>query len=79
MDIKIKYFGLLAEAMNKEETIITLKENCTVQELKSTLWSIYPALKGKEFKVAVNKNIVTEKAVILPTDELALLPPFAGG
>jgi len=79
MDIKIKYFGLLAEAMNKEATIVTLKENCTVQELKSTLLSIYPALKGKEFKVAVNKNIVTEKAIILPTDELALLPPFAGG
>lgn len=79
MDIKIKYFGLLAEAMHKTETIITLKENCTVEELKNILLSIYPALEGKEFKIAVNKNIVTEKAIILPTDELALLPPFAGG
>lgn len=79
MDIKIKYFGLLAEAMSQTETIITLKENCTVEELKRILLSIYPALEGKEFKIAVNKNIVTEKAIILPTDELALLPPFAGG
>jgi molybdopterin synthase sulfur carrier subunit len=79
MDIKIKCFGLLAEAMKKEETTITLKENCTVQELRNTLLSMFPALEGKEFKVAVNKNIVIEKTVLSPMDELALLPPFAGG
>jgi molybdopterin synthase sulfur carrier subunit len=79
MDIKIKYFGLLAEVMNQTETIVMLKENCRVEELRSILWSTYPALEGKEFKIAVNKNIVPEKAIILPTDELALLPPFAGG
>ena len=79
MDIKIKCFGLLAEAMGKEEVLLSLKENGTVQDLKNTLLTLYPALEGKEFKVAVNKNIVTEKVLILPTDELALLPPFAGG
>lgn len=79
MDIRIKYFGLLAEAMEKEDAVFSIKENCTVQELKNTLLSSYPVLEGKEFKVAVNKNIVDEKVVILPTDELALLPPFAGG
>ena len=79
MDIEIKCFGLLAEAMQKEETRISLKENSTVQDLKNTLLSLYPALEGKEFKVAVNKNIVSENVVILSTDELALLPPFAGG
>jgi molybdopterin synthase sulfur carrier subunit len=79
MNIKIKYFGLLAEAMNEEEATINLKENCTVEELRKTLLILYPTLEGKAFKVAVNKNIVTEKVVILATDELALLPPFAGG
>jgi molybdopterin synthase sulfur carrier subunit len=79
MDIKIKCFGLLAEAMKKEEATITLKEHCTVEELKATLLETFPALEGKEFKVAVNKNIAREKTLILPTDELALLPPFAGG
>ena len=79
MDIKIKCFGLLAEAMKQEEMIVSLKKNDTVQDLKNTLLSRFPALVGKEFKVAVNKNIVTENVVILPTDELALLPPFAGG
>lgn len=78
MNIKIKCFGLLAEAM-EEETMITLKENATVLELKIALLSTFPSLKGKEFKVAVNKNIVTEETTILPSDELALLPPFAGG
>lgn len=79
MDIKIKCFGLLAEAMKGEETTITLKESCTVAELRAILLRTFPVLAGKEFKLAVNKNIVTEKAIILPTDELALLPPFAGG
>lgn len=79
MNIKIKCFGLLAEAMKKEETMITLKENATVLELKVALLSTFPSLEGKEFKVAVNKNIVTEERTILPSDELALLPPFAGG
>lgn len=79
MDIKIKCFGLLSEAIGQEETRLTLKENCTIQELRNTLLDAFPVLEGKEFKVAVNKNIATEKTVILPEDELALLPPFAGG
>lgn len=79
MNIKIKCFGLLAEVIKAEETTVILKEHCTVHELKNILLKAFPALAGKEFKVAVNKNIVTENAIILPTDELALLPPFAGG
>lgn len=79
MNIKIKCFGLLAEAIDKEDFSINLKENCTVEELKNTLLQTFPALEGKEFKVAVNKTIATEKTLLLPTDELALLPPFAGG
>lgn len=79
MDIAIKYFGQLAEAMGKEVSTVTVVDHCSVQELKSTLLSIYPVLEGKEFKIAVNKAIVTDKAILLPTDEVALLPPFAGG
>lgn len=79
MDITIKFFGLLTEAIKQEQIILTLKENCTAQDLTNTLLRTFPALEGKEFKLAVNKNIVTENVVILPTDELALLPPFAGG
>ena len=77
MQLKIKYFGLLAEITNSEEETIEFSKSL-VSELLEDLYIKYPLLKQKDFKVAQNHEIVSNKSNITST-EIALLPPFSGG
>lgn len=77
MNLKVKYFGMIAETtICSEETIAFSKH--TVSELLDLLFDKYPALKNKDFKVAQNMQLVTNDTKIT-TPEIALLPPFSGG
>ena len=77
MRLKIKYFGLLAEIAKCDEETFEFSRS-SVSELLSELYIKYPDLKGKDFKVAQNLEIVSEESSITAT-EIALLPPFSGG
>ena len=77
MILTIKYFGLLAEVTQCSEEIFEFSGKQT-NELLEILYSKYPALKGKDFQIAQNNSITTDKSEISST-EIALLPPFAGG
>lgn len=77
MTINVKYFGLIAEITACEkETILFAKSN--VSEFLELLYKKYPNLENKDFQVAQNQELVTQDALITG-NELALLPPFAGG
>ncbi|WP_111306997.1 MoaD/ThiS family protein [Confluentibacter sediminis] len=77
MTITIKYFGLIAEVTKQnEETIDFSGQSAT--ELLEYLFLKYPDLKNKDFQVAQNQELVANDAIITG-QELALLPPFAGG
>lgn len=79
MILNINYFGLVAEATQCTQEHLTLPTSCTVAELIQQLYQLYPALKDKSFKVAVNRVFVAEHQYLEVEDEIALLPPFAGG
>jgi len=50
-----------------------------VDDLTTYFIQQYPVLKNKSFKIAVNQQMATNNTVINENDEIALLPPFAGG
>jgi len=77
MNINIKYFGQIAEVTQVEHEQFDFN-NQTVSELIEALISKYPELKNKDFKVAQNQELVDIETQ-LTGDEIALLPPFAGG
>ncbi|MBD0832743.1 NTP transferase domain-containing protein [Aestuariibaculum sediminum] len=77
MQTNIKYFGQIAEVTQVESEIIEHNKT-TVSELLDFVISKYPQLKQKEFKIAQNKVLVPAKTK-LTGEEIALLPPFAGG
>ncbi len=78
MQLTIKYFGMLAEATTiTEEQFST--ESCSVSELLKKLRTQYPELSKKDFKVAINQQLVDHTYIIKTEAEIALLPPFAGG
>lgn len=77
--ITVKYFGAIAEKTNSKSEEFLFSELPLSQLLdsleKKHQWS------SMTFSVAVNKTIITnaENCMLKSNDEVALLPPFAGG
>lgn len=78
MTLKLKYFGMTAEASGKDEELLD-NNYSSVKELKADLLAKYPNLLEINFKVAVNQEIVNDDYKLSGNEEIALLPPFAGG
>ena len=78
MQLTIKYFGMLAEATSTTEEHLQT-DVCSVSDLLKKLKNQYPKLNDKDFKVAINQELVNNNYIIDNEAEVALLPPFAGG
>ncbi len=77
MNITIKYFGLIAEITKQNEETIDFSGH-SITELLEYLKSKYPDLENKDFQMAQNQELVSNDTKITG-QEVALLPPFAGG
>ena len=77
MQLRIKYFGMLAEASECEEELIDF-DGTSISDLLELLIMKYPGLASKDIKVAQNNEIMTRDNKVTSTD-IALLPPFSGG
>jgi molybdopterin converting factor small subunit len=77
MLLQIKYFGMLTESTNCTEESLEFS-GATVYQLLDQLKEKYPDLNSKDFKVAINREIVDE-SIKIEHPEIALLPPFSGG
>lgn len=75
--LKIKYFGMIAETINKSEEDIKFLGNLDLLTLE--LEGEYPKLKDLNYKFAVNQTLVATNITLKENDEIALLPPFSGG
>ena len=77
--ITVKYFGEIAEATNcNEEQVVTASNK--LSELIEQL-SKKHKLERFQLIIALNQNLVelNDNITINNNDELAILPPFAGG
>ena len=77
MNIRVKLFGLLADAAGKSE--LQIENASDTDSLKKQMLLDYPNLADKSFIVAVRKRIIGNNQKLETGDEVALLPPFAGG
>ena len=78
MKLTIKYFGLVAEATNKFEEVMELNGELTARELKERCLNGLSIRDKDSVQIAVNQNL-DDKITLKDGDEVALLPPFAGG
>ncbi|WP_108246178.1 MoaD/ThiS family protein [Muricauda brasiliensis] len=78
MNVTIKYFGLVAEAAEKSEEILEFNEPLTALELKAQCLNGLAIADKDSVQIAVNQNL-DDIITIKDGDEVALLPPFAGG
>jgi sulfur-carrier protein len=79
MNINVKYFGMIAEAINKQTEELFLERGRHLNDFSEVIETLHPQLHGFVFKLAVNQVIATDNIELNENDEVALLPPFAGG
>ena len=77
--ITVNYFGNIAEATQTDSETLDQK-SMRLEELLNLLDSKYDIRKF-QFQVAVNRKIIPKQRdlTISDSDEVAVLPPFAGG
>ncbi|NMM48301.1 MoaD/ThiS family protein [Marinigracilibium pacificum] len=78
MKLKLKYFGMIAEATGMNEETIDVSDDFTASELKYHLIKQYDLTDPASIQIAVNKSLETDIR-LNEGDEVAILPPFAGG
>ena len=78
--ITIKYFGQIADIIHKSEEQFALDVTVnSLHSLQKKLEVIYPELRHATYTLAVNQSITKADLSLSDHDEIALLPPFAGG
>jgi molybdopterin converting factor small subunit len=74
--MNILLFGVLADVAGKRS--IDMKAD-DMNSLKGNLLNLYPDLANYKFQFAVNREKIEGNILLNDSDEIALLPPFAGG
>lgn len=81
MKIKVLYFASAREVSGKTAEDLEVPSPCTVADLKVILSDRCRDLNfdKNKIKVAVNKRYSDDSIILKDTDEVALIPPIAGG
>jgi len=74
--MRVLLFGLIAEKAAASELTVTA---ASTHALKRTLEARIPGLDQLSYALAVDRVIVHEDRPLTGSEEIALLPPFAGG
>ena len=77
-DTTIRAFGPLSELIGSGSTL-PLAFPQSEASIRHVLLDRWPALEGHRFSIAADATLVREGQTVTTAEELALLPPFAGG
>jgi molybdopterin converting factor small subunit len=78
MEVKVLFFGVLGDRAGCSEKSL-LRSYRYRQLLKHRLRWIYPGLADFSYRISLNQSLITENMSLKNGDEVAYLPPFAGG
>jgi MoaE-MoaD fusion protein len=79
--VRVRMFGAVGERAGRPEAILDLPEGSTAADILGTVAEQYPATADvlSHVKVAVNLEEASPGQALAEDDEVALLPPVAGG
>lgn len=79
MEVKVKYFGAIAEQAGiGEETLDLTTIGSEVKDIKAYCIQKYNLTTDDSMQVAINQEL-NKEGKLRAGDEIAFLPPFAGG
>ncbi|MSP59023.1 MAG: molybdopterin converting factor subunit 1 [Myxococcales bacterium] len=81
MRIRVLYFAVVRERLKKDEELCELPAGATVADLLDQLSRCYPVVAGlrRHLQVARNRETARPDSPLCDGDEVALIPPVAGG
>ena len=74
--MEVLLFGMIAEKAGVDRLML---EASSLAELRQRLAERIPGLAGLSHAIAVDRTIVQEDRPLVGSEEIAVLPPFAGG
>lgn len=76
-NVNLVYFGSVTDitGMSSEKAEVP----ATLNELNDWLLVRFPGLSSVRYRFSVNRQLITGDRPLANGDEIALLPPFAGG
>jgi sulfur-carrier protein len=77
MEIKVLFFGVLAEVTGT--SFKHYSGVSTLGDLRLRIRDDFPEIEHYNFRIACNNEIINGEASLKAGDEVAFLPPFAGG
>jgi molybdopterin converting factor subunit 1 len=81
MNLKLLYFGIVRERLGRREESREIASGATVGDLLGELAESHGifALGAGSIRIAVNREYVEKDHVLAEGDEVAVIPPVAGG
>lgn len=77
MEVKVLFFGVLTDVAGT--TIKIYNGVKSLADLKFRITDDFPEIVHYDYRISVNNTIVENDPVLNDGDEIALMPPFAGG
>lgn len=81
LKIRLLFFAALREIAGKSDDVVELPDGTSAGDVWQRLRSEHPALRGyiQPPMIAVNESYASADAILRDGDELAFIPPVAGG
>jgi len=77
MQVKVLFFGVLSEVAGTDCTHYS--EVKSVNDLRLSILDDFPEIEHYNYRISLNNEIISSDRVLNDRDEVALMPPFAGG
>jgi molybdopterin converting factor small subunit len=77
MEIKVLFFGVLAEVTGT--AIKHYSDAKSIKELIMKVQDDFPEIVHYNYRISLNSELITGDKTLKAGDEIALMPPFAGG
>jgi molybdopterin converting factor small subunit len=81
VDIRVNFYSWFKDMTHCPDTIVSLKPNSTIADLKAAVFEQFPKLSAveKSMLVAVGVDYQTADYILREGDEVSLFPPVQGG
>lgn len=79
MQVTVRCFAAVREALGTDLLEVTVAAGCTVDGLRTQLGGRAPLLLRLPLAFAVNRDYARADTVLRPGDEVAFIPPISGG
>jgi len=77
MQVKVLFFGVLSEVAGTDCRFY--REIRSINELKLRISDEFPEMPHYNYRVSLNNEIIDSNRTLSDNDEVAFMPPFAGG